>query len=112
MAGLPDEEPESVVAANIFHRAVAFSPMVPKLPADELIATLIVNGDTRASARVAKGFADDVSTAARLLRAVGEGLEPGDLVITGSIVQVPIASGDEVVAAVPDLGVVALSIAS
>jgi 2-keto-4-pentenoate hydratase len=53
------------------------------------------------SARANEGYADRVAAIARLLAALGERLEPGDRLITGSIVQVPVAAGDLVAA---DLG--------
>jgi 2-keto-4-pentenoate hydratase len=42
-----------------------------------------------------------VAIAEHLLAAVGEQLEPGDRIITGSILHVPVTSGDDVVV---DLG--------
>ena len=56
----------------------------------------------RAAAHSASDLADKARAAARILDSVGERLGAGDLVITGSIVQVPLAPGDEVEA---DLGV-------
>jgi 2-keto-4-pentenoate hydratase len=110
LAALPGE-PETVVAANVFHRAVAFGPLLPKLAGDEVVGQLSASGGTRAAARAANDLVERISAAARLLGAVGEGLEAGDLVITGSIAQVRVDAGDEVNAAVPGLGEVRLSIA-
>jgi len=45
------------------------------------------------------------------LAAVGERFEPGDRVITGSVVQVPVQPGDEVTADFGSLGQVSLRIA-
>jgi 2-keto-4-pentenoate hydratase len=104
------DEPESVVATNVFHRAVAFGPMLPELPRDGLAGRLLVRGRVRASGHAAHDVAEKVSSAARLLAAVGERLEAGDLIITGSIVQVPVTAGDEVIAAIEELGEVGLSI--
>jgi 2-keto-4-pentenoate hydratase len=52
-----------------------------------------------------------VAAVRRVLDVVGERLEPGDRVITGSVVQVPVARGDEVVAAAGGAGRVGLVIA-
>ncbi|MDQ3951051.1 MAG: fumarylacetoacetate hydrolase family protein [Gemmatimonadota bacterium] len=104
-------EPESVVAANIFHRAVAFGPMLHTLPRHGLVGKLLVGDEIRASGRAADDVVEKLSAAARILGAVGERLEAGDLIITGSIVQVPVMMGDEVTAAIEELGEVRLSIA-
>jgi hypothetical protein len=66
--------------------------MLPELPRDGLAGRLLVRGGLRASGRAAHDVAEKVSSAARLLAAVGERLEAGDLIITGSIVQVPITA--------------------
>jgi 2-keto-4-pentenoate hydratase len=107
---LPDD-PVSVVATNVFHRAVAFGPFRPVLSADGVGGRLVVNGRVVASAAAANDLADRVCAAARLLGAMGERLQPGDRIITGSVVQVPIKIGDQVLAEMRTLGKVQLSIA-
>jgi 2-keto-4-pentenoate hydratase len=108
----PPDDPVSVVAANVFHRAVAFGPFQPARPADGIRGRLLVNGRTRASAPVpaADELAGRVQAAARLLGAMGERLEAGDRIITGSVVQVAVTVGDQVVAGLGPLGRVDLSI--
>jgi 2-keto-4-pentenoate hydratase len=111
LAGPPDDAAWAV-ATNVFHRAVAFGPLHPALPAGGVRARLLVNGQVVASAP-APDLADltgRVGAAARLLAAVGERLQAGDRIITGSVVQVPIIPGDEVTADMGALGVVRLSI--
>jgi 2-keto-4-pentenoate hydratase len=108
LAPLPDE-PAGVVAANVFHRAVAFGPPASAL-LSALTGALVVNGVRRASAPVADDLGRRIAAAASLLGAAGERLRAGDRVITGSIVQVAIARGDRVVADVGALGTVALEI--
>ena len=105
-----DGEPDSVVAANVFHRAVAFSALRTGLPFVE--ARLIVNGEVRAAAPAPTDLSRRLADAEALLAAVGEGFEPGDLVITGSVVQVPVAPGDEVTADLGELGAVTLRVSS
>jgi hypothetical protein len=100
----------AVVAANVFHRAVAFGRMQPALPSG-LEARLVVNGELRAAAPVTEDPEGTVRAAARLLRAVGESILPGDRLISGSIVQVPIEAGAVVLAEMGKLGHVELAVA-
>jgi 2-keto-4-pentenoate hydratase len=64
----------------------------------------VVNGETRASAPIARDFADLVRTVGRLLDSAGERLQAGDCLITGSVVQVPVEPGDDVLADLGPLG--------
>jgi 2-keto-4-pentenoate hydratase len=99
---------DAVIATNIFHRAVAFGPPGSALPDT---GRLIVGGETRASGSVSPDLAARLCAAARLLGAVGESLQAGDRVITGSVVQVLVAPGDDVVADFGAFGRVELAIA-
>lgn len=107
----PPDTPEDVVAANVFHRAVAFAPVQAALPETGVEGRLVVNGEVRDVGRSAPDLADKLRAAAKILAAVEERLEPGDRIITGSIVQVPVSPGDEVTADLGPLGHVRLSIA-
>jgi 2-keto-4-pentenoate hydratase len=105
-----DEDAELIVATNIYHRAYAFAAtLVDALPAG-MPGALLVNGEPRA-----RGHADDVAdrlqAAARILAGVGERLRAGDRIITGSVVQVAVGPGDEVLADLRQMGSVSLSIA-
>jgi hypothetical protein len=73
----------------VFHRAVAFDRSGRPQPAGGIHGRLLVNGRTRASAPVpaAGELADRVGAAAQLLGVMGEWLEAGDRIITGSVVQ-------------------------
>ena len=104
--------PEAVVADNVFHRAVAFGRLQREMPAGSTEGRLVVNGEVRATAPVDVDVAARVRAVARLLEAMGEQLCRGDRLITGSVVQVAIRPGDEVVADLGRLGDVAVSIAS
>jgi len=108
----PPDTPEDVVAANVFHRAVAFAPTWGLLPHEGIEARLLVNGEVRDAGRSADDIEEKVAAAARILEAVGEALAPGDLVISGSVVQVPVAPGDRIDADLGELGRVGLSIGS
>jgi 2-keto-4-pentenoate hydratase len=105
-------EPESVVAANVFHRAVAFGPWRQALPNGAVDAALVVDGVERARDRVDADLADRLRAAARLLEAVGERLAIGDRIITGSVVQVPVERGNEIAADLGPLGAARLAIAA
>ena len=105
------EGPEAIIAGNVFHRAVAFGPSQPQPPANQLDVRMLVNGDVRATATVPDDLAARLSAAARVLDAIQERLRPGDRVITGSVVQVPVAEGDDVVADFGALGRVQIAIA-
>src|SRR5215213_4271616 len=102
--------PEAAVAANIFHRAVAFGPFRPPPLPSGVHGRLLVNGRQAASAPVAGDVAARVAAAARVLAAVGERLQPGDRLITGSVVQVPVRPGDRVTADLGPLGRVELTV--
>jgi len=96
------ENPEQIVAANVFHRAVVFGPMQTTLTASE--GQLLTNGQVRASGPLAGGYAHLVDHVDRLLATIGERLVAGDRLITGSIVQVPVHPGDRVIADLGALG--------
>jgi len=106
-----EDPPEAIVAANVFHRAFALAGTVERLPEGGVEGGLVVEGELRASAQSAAGFSDGVRAAADLLREMGEELRPGDWIITGSVVQVPIEPDDEVLADLGPLGRVGLTIA-
>lgn len=72
---------------------------------------MLVNGEVRATATAPDDLAARLSAAARLLDAMQERMTPGDRVITGSFVQVPVADGDGVVADFGALGHVQIAIA-
>jgi hypothetical protein len=98
----PADAVESVVASNIFHRAFVLSASLLHLPAP-LRARVLVDGEVRAEGTAVYEPAL-LERVAELLRSAGERLEPGDRVITGSIVQVPLAAGNEVEVELGDLG--------
>jgi hypothetical protein len=101
---------EEVVIDNDYHRAVAFGPVAGELP-PRTEGALVVNGEQRAAGPVPDDVDRRVRAVDRVLAASGEGLEPGDRIITGLIVNTPVRSGDEVVADLGELGRVTLRIA-
>jgi 2-oxo-3-hexenedioate decarboxylase len=101
---------ERIVATNVWHRAFTLGSVDRRPPGDEAEGQLIANGEVRASAPMSRDFPDLVRAVARLLGAVGERLQAGDRLITGSVVQVPVEPGDEVVADLGPLGRVAATV--
>jgi 2-keto-4-pentenoate hydratase len=106
-----DGPPEAIVAANVFHRALALSGAVERRIEGGVEATLTVNGARAGAGHSAADLADRVRAAGGLLLEMGEELRPGDWNITGSVAQVPIEPGDEVIADLGPLGRVGLFIA-
>jgi 2-keto-4-pentenoate hydratase len=102
-------EPDSVVIANVFHRAVTFAEF-PSAPPPDLEVALSLGGQERAAARWPPDLIDRISRAAQVLDPLGERLRAGDRIITGSIVQIPIDTSREVVADFGDLLAVRLEI--
>jgi 2-oxo-3-hexenedioate decarboxylase len=103
--GRPPSDFQSIIAANIFHRAFVMGPPQPALPAEGVDAEVAVNGDRRAQARAPDDFAEVVMLVARLLEAAGERLREGDTIIGGSLTeQVDVGPGDHVAADLGKLG--------
>jgi len=109
--GRPPDSLEPIVAANVFHRAVAFGPTVAGARAEGAHGRLLVNGELRETAAVVADPHATVAAIARLLAAAGEGLERGERIIAGAACHVPVAPGDAVVAEIDGLGAVAATIA-
>ena len=103
-------EPESIVATNIFHRAVAFGD-VRDAPPKGVEAAIFVNSELREAAPAPEDLPERLAQAAAVLAAVGERFDPRDRIITGSIVQVAFELGDEVVADFGIFGSVSLCVA-
>jgi 2-keto-4-pentenoate hydratase len=100
----------AIVASNIFHLGFTVGAFHERPPA-ALRAELLVNGARRAAGLV-EDVDERVAAAEQLLAAVGEGLRPGDRVLTGSIMQQRVAPGDALVADLADLGRVSVHIGS
>jgi 2-keto-4-pentenoate hydratase len=101
----PPADLEGIVAANVLHRAVVLGPTLRgATPVTGARATLVVDGELRESGRVEADGPAALAAVARVLEAVGERLEPGDRVLTGSITHVPVGAGQAVTAAIEGLG--------
>ena len=101
---------DDIVAANVFHRAVVIGSTHHTWPPEGAEASLTSGGRVRARAACTADLAEIVCDVATLLGAVGERLLAGDRLITGSVVQVPIAPGEDLAADLGDLGRVAITI--
>jgi 2-keto-4-pentenoate hydratase len=103
--GRPPGDYQSIIAANIFHRAFVLGPEQPAFPAEGVNVTLTVDDESRAEAAAPDQFGDVVELTARLLEAAGEHLDEGDIIIGGSLTQqVDVGSGDLVAADLGRLG--------
>jgi 2-keto-4-pentenoate hydratase len=80
-------------------------------PAPEVVeAEVLVNGAVAGSNRARVDADEAARIVSALLRAAGERLEAGDLIIAGSIVQVAVAAGDEVVVRLGEVGQVRVTL--
>jgi 2-keto-4-pentenoate hydratase len=103
---------DKAVAGNVFHRAVAIGSMSSPASWQSMTAVLLVDGTVRASEMVAVNPARTVQQMARLLDVFDHRLEAGDTIIGGSLIHLPIQSGQEVSAAIDGLGHIALRLIS
>ncbi|MBV9417840.1 MAG: hypothetical protein JO363_22840 [Solirubrobacterales bacterium] len=86
-------EPESVVADNVFHCAVAFGKKPIPLTCREQV-TSYVNGRFGDREPWPADLPDRIASAAAILAALDQRIRAGDRVITGSITQLPFTAGD------------------
>jgi 2-keto-4-pentenoate hydratase len=85
----PDEVGD-VVAANIFHRAVAIGPSAEVDSAEGIEANFSINGQvTRTADAATVDLQGTVELVARVLEGAGERLEAGDRIIAGALAPPP-----------------------
>jgi len=105
-----DQDVETILAGNIFHRAVAFGPRVNAREPGS--ARILVNGDIEHEVGPAETVAhleDMVEAVRRRLLAADEDLSPGDRIITGVLAPPHAAQpGDRVRLELSELGGVEL----
>jgi 2-keto-4-pentenoate hydratase len=92
---------ESVIRANVLHRAFVLGPSHQEPSRN---ARVHVNDELQAEASAELDLEERAAVVDYWLSALGERLEPGDRIITGSIVQVPLAPGDQVTVEIGELG--------
>jgi 2-keto-4-pentenoate hydratase len=100
----PEASLERIVAAGVFHRAAVLGPCAAPLGGALGPATLRVGGRVHDADEPLPDAAGIVLAVAGALAAAGERLEGGDVVLTGSVVHVPVGVGAEVVAGIGGLG--------
>ena len=98
---------EAVIRANVVHRAFVLGPSHHD---PVRVARVYVNGELRAEGIAELDLEERAEVVAYWLSALGEHLELGDRIITGSIVQVPVAPRDEVAVELDELGRLKVSI--
>jgi 2-keto-4-pentenoate hydratase len=100
----PPCDARSIIEGNVFHRAVAFGPRLSALNEPVGRAMLLVNGrvhhqDDRPPNPIAA-----VRGVAAMLAATGvTRLAPGDKILTGSVVHVPVSADDDLCAEIEGL---------
>jgi 2-keto-4-pentenoate hydratase len=107
-------DPEAILAADIFQRHVLLGPVTEGASVADVTLRLSVNGEEVAAVddvTEATGDLDGlVAHVAKTLKAAGESLERGDMVICGSIVPaLAVSPGDEVEVRLEPLGSLAVS---
>jgi 2-keto-4-pentenoate hydratase len=103
----PPDDLEGIVAANVFHRAVALGGQ--RGAGTE--ARLWIDGELRETALVTPGAAAVVRRLAEQLDAAGERLRTGDLVLAGSVIHVPAGPGCRVAAEIAGVDRVEVTLA-
>jgi 2-keto-4-pentenoate hydratase len=108
-----DQDVETILAGNIFHRAVAFGPRVETLAPGA--GRILVNGELEhemAPGETGAHLEEMVAAVASRLNAAGEQLAPGQRIITGILAPPHIAKpGDRVRLELGELGGVELRFA-
>ncbi len=102
---LPFEDVQAILERNVFHRAFVLGPRESAGAPAEVEAVISVGGEERARASTSTDLGGIVRLVADSLAAAGERLEPGDVILAGSItVPVPVEPGDAVVVDLGQLG--------
>ncbi len=114
---MPFDDLERVMAGNVFHRAVVLGPVTAgRTSVEGLSARFLHDGHEQHAIDVAAAaMAPDevVALVSGYLSAVGESLEPGDVIIAGSLVTaLPAAAGERFELLVDGLGSVAVELTS
>jgi 2-keto-4-pentenoate hydratase len=107
-------DPEAILAADIYQRNVLLGPVTPGADVAGVSLQVRVNGEQVAATdevtEATGELADLVAHVAKTLKAAGESLERGDMVICGSIVPaLELAPGDEVEVRLGPLGSLVVS---
>lgn len=100
----PVDELEAVIASNIYHRGVLFGGQrAGARPPEEV--TVLVNSEERERADIQFDEWETVTVVADTLAAAGETLQPGDVIIAGSLTPpIEVKAGDAVGVRIGPLG--------
>jgi 2-keto-4-pentenoate hydratase len=105
----PPHAPAAILAGNVFHHAAALGMSRDADPGPE--ARLWVDGELRARAPVTTDAEAVRARVAALLDALGLRLDPGDRLLAGALLHVPVRAGQGLRAEIDGLGSIALQIA-
>jgi hypothetical protein len=97
---------EGAIVANSFHRAVAYGPTIGN-PA-VVGATLTINGTRHEADRGPHDPDVVLEVVSELLTAAGEQLRPGDHVLSGALVHVPVPPNAQLTATIAGLGQISI----
>jgi 2-keto-4-pentenoate hydratase len=101
--GRPPDDFDSIVAANVFHRAYALGPALPHDANATPAARVRVNRELRHQAAWSDDVFVRILALAQLLEAVGKRLRAGDRIICGALCGGLIERGDDVEVRVGEL---------
>jgi 2-keto-4-pentenoate hydratase len=104
----PPHDAAEIIARNVFH--VAWCPAAGRTPAPGARARLWVDGEVAEESAVGVDAAAVVALIREQLRAVGEELRAGDVILSGSLCHVPVCAGVRLAAEVDGLGRVGVQI--
>jgi 2-oxo-hept-3-ene-1,7-dioate hydratase len=111
----PLDDLEAILAADVFHAAVAFGPPAGARDLAGLTARITRDGEPVDEVDLAATVGDPAAVLAQVggrLEEAGEGLAPGDVVIAGSLIQaLPVKPGEDVALDLGPLGSVSLHFA-
>jgi 2-oxo-hept-3-ene-1,7-dioate hydratase len=113
---LPRADLEAIVSHSMFHEATVLGPgAAPETPLPAGRPLLLVGGQVRATPQegwVPRDLAQAAALAARRLAEIGEALQAGDVLLSGSYTTpFPLAPGDTATADFGALGVVSVTLA-
>jgi len=100
----PPSELEAIVAANVFHRAAVLGRVRAGALTAGACARLWIDGELREIAPVTTDVVTTIAHVAGMLASIGERLRPGDLILAGSLTQVPVRPGSAVAAEIDGAG--------
>jgi 2-keto-4-pentenoate hydratase len=103
------DDAELIVEENVFHNALALGPAERTEPQGR--ASIHVNGVMVGTAPIKRDLVGLLGWAAALLHTLDLHLEPGDVIITGGLVNVPVGPGDHVTAQLDGLEDASLDLA-